>query len=85
MSTSLDPDQARLIVGPDLDPNCLQRLLADVTSRQRVNLFFIYFPVDETRVTLQEKPGEEGSDYINANFILVSAINFDLNTPDRGQ
>ena len=24
-------------VGPDLDPNCLQRLSADHTSRQRVN------------------------------------------------
>ena len=25
MSSSLDPDQARHFVGPDLDPNCLQR------------------------------------------------------------
>ena len=33
-----------------------------------------FFPVDEKCVTLQEKPREEGSDYINANFILVSAI-----------
>ena len=33
MSNSLDPDQARH-VGPDLDPNCLQRLTADDTSRQ---------------------------------------------------
>ena len=33
-SNSLDPDQARLFVGPDLDPNCLQRLSADDTSRQ---------------------------------------------------
>ena len=23
VSTSLDPDQARCFVGPDLDPNCL--------------------------------------------------------------
>ena len=30
---SLDPDQVRLIVGPDLGPNCLQKLLADSTSR----------------------------------------------------
>ena len=28
MSNRLDPDQARNFVGPDLDPNCLQRLLA---------------------------------------------------------
>ena len=39
MSNSLDPDQARLFVGPDLSPNCLQKLSADDTSKQRVNLF----------------------------------------------
>ena len=37
VSNSLDPDQARHFVGPDLGPNCLQRLTADDTSRQRVN------------------------------------------------
>ena len=26
MSNGLDPDQGRHIVGPDLGPNCLQRL-----------------------------------------------------------
>ena len=31
MSYSLDPDQARHFVGPDLGPNCLQRLSADNT------------------------------------------------------
>ena len=36
MSNSLDPDQVRRFVGPDLGPNCLQRLSADDTSRQRV-------------------------------------------------
>ena len=34
MSNNLDPDQTRRFVGPDLDPNCLQRLSADNTSRQ---------------------------------------------------
>ena len=38
MSNSLDPDQARRIVGPDLGPNCLPRLSADDTGRQRVNV-----------------------------------------------
>ena len=38
VSNSLDPDQARRFVGPDLDPNCLQRLSADDTSRQIVEL-----------------------------------------------
>ena len=36
VSNSLDPDQARHIVGPDLGPNCLQRLSVDDTSRQRI-------------------------------------------------
>ena len=36
MSNSLDPDQAQRIVGPDLGPNCLPRLSAEDTSRQRV-------------------------------------------------
>ena len=29
VSNSLDPDQGRQSVGPDLDPNCLQRLSID--------------------------------------------------------
>ena len=36
MSNSLDLDQARHFVGPDLGPNCLQRLSADDTRMQRV-------------------------------------------------
>ena len=38
MSNSLDPDQARQFVGPDLGPNCLPRLSADDTGRQRVKV-----------------------------------------------
>ena len=37
VSNSLDPDQGRHFVGPDLGPNCLQSLSADDTSRQRDN------------------------------------------------
>ena len=37
MSNSSDPDQARGFVGPDLGPNCLPKLSADGTVRQRVN------------------------------------------------
>ena len=37
VSNSLDPDQARHYVGPDLHPNGLPRLSADDTRRQRVN------------------------------------------------
>ena len=36
-SNSLDPDQAHRYVGPDLDPNCLQKLSADNTNIQKVN------------------------------------------------
>ena len=36
MSNSLDLDQARHFVGPDLGPNCLQRLSADDSRRQSV-------------------------------------------------
>ena len=32
VSNSLDPDQARHFVGPDLGPNCLQRLSTDNKS-----------------------------------------------------
>ena len=34
MSNSLELDQARHFVGPDLGPNCLQRLSADDSCRQ---------------------------------------------------
>ena len=34
MSNSLDPDQARHFVGPDLGPNCLQRSSADITGKE---------------------------------------------------
>ena len=36
VSNSLNPDQARQFVGPDLGPNCLQRLSADDTCRESV-------------------------------------------------
>ena len=35
-----------------------------------------YFTVDKTRVVLDKIPGEEGSDYINANFIEVLKVHF---------
>ena len=41
MSDSLDPDQARHIVRPDLGPNCLPRPSADDTGIQRVKEFFV--------------------------------------------
>ena len=48
MSNSLDPDQARHFVRPDLDPNFLQRLSADDKSQdysgERIK--FIVLPAD---------------------------------------
>ena len=41
VSNSLDLDQDQHSVGPDLDSNCLQRLSADDTGRQRVNFILI--------------------------------------------
>ena len=38
VSNSLDTDQARRLVGPNLGPNCLQRLSADDISRRRSDL-----------------------------------------------
>ena len=37
VSLSLDPEQARHLVGPNLGQNCLQGLSAEGTSMQRVN------------------------------------------------
>ena len=36
MSNSLDPDQDRQYVGPDLGPNCLKRLSADDKGQRSV-------------------------------------------------
>ena len=43
VSNGLDPYQDRCSVGPDLVPNCLQRLPADDTCRQRVNSFLNWY------------------------------------------
>ena len=36
VANSLNPDQTRHFFGPDLGPNCLQRLSADDTSRKEL-------------------------------------------------
>ena len=45
VSNSLDPDQAQHFVGPDLGPNCLQRLSADDPSKPIVKGFYIFYPI----------------------------------------
>ena len=56
LSNSLDPDQARHFVGPDLGPSCLHRLSAEDTSRQRVNP--IIFPFQKILSVLLSKTKE---------------------------
>ena len=49
MSNSLAPDQTRQNVGPDLEPNCLQRLSADDTSKLSAETAYcdnIGFPIN---------------------------------------
>ena len=41
VSNSLDSDQAQHFVGPDLGPNCLQRLSADIAGKQLVDTFWL--------------------------------------------
>ena len=40
MSNSFDPDQARHYVGPDLGPNCLQKLSADKLGGKELTYLF---------------------------------------------
>ena len=49
VSNSLDPDQARHFVGPDLGPNCLQRLSADNTSKRRAKVGMVFGKVNLPR------------------------------------
>ena len=44
MSNRLDQDQARRFVGPDLGPNCLQRLSADDTTVGKELNNYVYIP-----------------------------------------
>ena len=48
MANSLDPDQARQNVGPDLDPICLQRLSADNTGRSGDIRIYVCYEVVHT-------------------------------------
>ena len=43
VSKSFDPDQARHFVGPDLGPDCLQRLSADIAGKVKYKTTCLYF------------------------------------------
>ena len=57
VSNILDPDQARHYVGPDLDPNCLQRLSADLVY---TNQLFHQVRYDEPGMVHCSYPGVTG-------------------------
>ena len=52
VAKNLDPDQARHFVGPDLGPNCLQRLSV-LTSRQSLLYYIVqsdcYFTANQSQ------------------------------------
>ena len=48
VSDSLDQHQAQHFVGPDLGPNCLQRLSADDTSRHKLKIGMVFRKVNYT-------------------------------------
>ena len=48
LSNSLDLDQGRHFVRPGLGPNCLQRLSADNTSKQRVKVGVVFRKVNSS-------------------------------------
>ena len=53
MSNSLDPDQARRFVGPDLGPNCLQKcqqMTKVATSWERVKSQYVLLWIDKKNV-----------------------------------
>ena len=54
---SLDPDQARRFVGPDLGPNILQKSSADDTSRQMLKALRLGFQKGELLFQSQKKEG----------------------------
>ena len=45
VSNSLDPDQGRHSVGPDLDPNCLQRLSAFCRHQHEKSQMIVHYTV----------------------------------------
>ena len=67
VSNNLDPDHARHCVGPDLDPNCLQRLTADKSCSKRVNTF-------EITVSLKDSGGLWQTARARHSLVLLTLI-----------
>ena len=71
VSNSLDPDQTPHFVGPDLGPNCLQRLSA---GRSRINLFL--FPANAEQI-------DAAKEVIKKLQISYSADSFENPVPQK--
>ena len=69
MSNSLDPDQARRFVGPDLGPNCLPRLSADDTGRPRVK-----FNLDTNHIYLCMAKKESHKGWLSFYYPIISIV-----------
>ena len=65
MSNSLDPDQARHFVGPDLGPNRLQRLSADGASRQELKSGYLMVILEILNLVFE---------YIKFFFIYIDSL-----------
>ena len=50
VSNSLNPEQARRNVGPDLSPNCLQRIYIDCTDKRFICLKSVHNALGEAFV-----------------------------------
>ena len=62
MKNSLEPDQDRRCVGPDLGPNCLQRLSADdILAASKERVYPTLFSIIIRKPDVQILRGDSGS------------------------
>ena len=81
MSNSLDPDQDQHFVGPDLGPNCLQRLSADDKSRRQQGKSLAIKIMNKNRPFL---PGVKfGKKCHFQTFTKIGQFKFDLGLLDK--
>ena len=88
---SLDPGQARHSVGPDLDPNCLQRSSTDnkICSKQAKNKTIIVFreniPAHKLKfVTLKIRPRSgSGSKLFFSLMVFIKAFFFEKDNTEK--
>ena len=77
MTNCLDPDQARRSVGPDLGPNCLQRLSADDESHRQQRKGLKKFVLRSPFLT-------EKFDGVDSSGLLINACTVKILSKQRG-